>query len=83
MYDFLWKDDLKGNFYEFISAEPGLFILNREVDRLLRVEKQVLDIPSVLPIGPVAFHGFAIEWKTQYASVLHEEAKVGFVYLKV
>ncbi|XP_064629693.1 uncharacterized protein LOC135488785 isoform X2 [Lineus longissimus] len=84
MYDFLWKDDLKGNFYEFISAEPGPFILNREVDRLLRVEKQVMAIPSVLPTGPVALitdpvknalHGFAIEWKTQYASVLHEEAK--------
>jgi dynein heavy chain len=46
---------------------------------------QVLNIPQVLPVGPVclltdpikdALHGFAMAWKNQYASVLHEEAKV-------
>ncbi len=45
----------------------------------------MLNIPVELPIGPVilvtnpvkdALHGFAMAWKTQYASVLHEEAKV-------
>ena len=42
-------------------------------------------IPDELPVGPIilvttpiknALHGFAIAWKTQYASILHEEAKV-------
>ena len=53
--------------------------------RLLKVEQKVLAIPSHLPVGPIvlltdpirnALHGFAMAWKTQYASVLHEEAKV-------
>ena len=48
---------------------------------------QVLGIPSLLPVGPVcllsdpikdALHGFSMAWKTTFASVLHEEAKVGY-----
>lgn len=27
MYDFLWKDDMYGNYYEFIQNEPGIFSL--------------------------------------------------------
>ncbi len=60
-----------------------------QVERLLKIEKKVLNIPAELPIGPVilvtnpvkdALHGFAMAWKTQYASVLHEEAKVNSQY---
>ncbi|KAJ8314952.1 hypothetical protein KUTeg_007102 [Tegillarca granosa] len=83
-YNFLWKDDLHGNFKEFISAEPTMFVLKREVERFLYIEKKVLSIPKVLSVGPVclhtdpikdALHGFAMAWKIQYATVLHEEAK--------
>ena len=64
---------------------PGITAINREVERLLKIEKKVTNIPNVLPVGPVALHtnpikdalhGFAMAWKNQYASVLHEEAKV-------
>lgn len=84
-YDFLWKDDMQGNYEEFIGADPGIFAIKREVERLLYIEKKVLAIPKVLPVGPIclntdpikdALHGFAMAWKTKYASVLHEEAKV-------
>jgi len=53
--------------------------------RFLYIEKKVLGIPGVLPVGPIclqtdpikdALHGFSMAWKTQFASVLHEEAKV-------
>ena len=53
--------------------------------RFLYIEKKVLGIPRILPVGPVclqtdpikdALHGFSMAWKTQFASVLHEEAKV-------
>ncbi len=62
-------------------------VFNHQVERLLKIEKKVLNIPVELPIGPVilvtnpvkdALHGFAMAWKTQYASVLHEEAKVKY-----
>lgn len=84
-YDFLWKDDLHGNFAEFMESDPGTVALEREVERMLGVEKKVLAIPERLPVGPVclhtnpikdALHGFAMAWKTQFASVLHEDAKV-------
>ncbi|XP_067674368.1 uncharacterized protein [Haliotis asinina] len=83
-YNFLWKDDMHGNFHEFISADPGMVAIKREVERFLYVEKKVLGIPNCLPIGPIclhtdpikdALHGFAMAWKTKFASVLHEEAK--------
>ena len=76
---------MHGNFYEFIQADPGIVAIKREVERFLYIEKKVLGIPSVLPIGPIclttdpikdALHGFSMAWKTKFASVLHEEAKV-------
>ena len=62
-----------------------MFAIKREVERFLFIEKKVLSIPRVLPVGPIclqtdpikdALHGFAMAWKTQFASILHEEAKV-------
>ena len=62
-----------------------MFLINKEVERMLKIERKVLDIPVILPVGPVclhtnpikdSLHGFAMAWKNQYASVLHEEAKV-------
>ncbi|XP_055954878.1 dynein axonemal heavy chain 8 [Patella vulgata] len=83
-YNFLWKDDMHGNFSEFINADPGIRAIKREVERFLSIEKKVLGIPTLLPVGPVclytdpikdALHGFAMAWKTKFATVLHEEAK--------
>ncbi|XP_076466964.1 uncharacterized protein LOC143298129 [Babylonia areolata] len=83
-YNFLWKDDMHGNFNEFIVADPGALAIKREVEHYLYIEKKVLGIPSLLPVGPVclhsdpikdALHGFSMAWKTTFASVLHEEAK--------
>ena len=110
VYDFLWKDDMYGNFFDFIRHDPGInhrpflpnclehlqsmplcmcftgvYIINKEVERMLKIERKVLDIPVILPVGPIclhtnpikdSLHGFAMAWKNQYASVLHEEAKV-------
>lgn len=56
-----------------------------QVERLLRVETQLLRIPKNLVVGPIildtspiknALHGFSMAWKARYADVLHEEAKV-------
>lgn len=85
MHEFLWKDDMVSNYNEFVSFDPGNEAMKREVDRLLRIEHQVLSIPERLPVGCVllvtnpvkdALHGFAMTWKQKYASALHEEAKV-------
>ena len=32
-YNFLWKDDLHGNFSEFTSQDPGMFAIKKEVER--------------------------------------------------
>ncbi|XP_055889444.1 dynein axonemal heavy chain 8-like isoform X3 [Biomphalaria glabrata] len=83
-YNFLWKDDMHGNFNEFISAAPGTIAIKREVERYVSLEKKVLSIPGILPVGPISLfsdpikdslHGFSIAWKTKFASVVHEEAK--------
>ena len=84
-YDFLWKDDMYGSYYDFIANDPGTFAIKREVERLLHIEEKIQDIPKILPIGPIsletrpitdALYGFAMQWKSQYAQVLHEEGKV-------
>ncbi|XP_071504103.1 dynein axonemal heavy chain 5-like [Diadema antillarum] len=83
-YDFLWKDDMYGSYYDFIANDPGTFAIKREVERLLHIEDKIKGIPKILPIGPVcletrpitdALYGFAMQWKAQYAQVLHEEGK--------
>ena len=60
-------------------------VINTEVEQLLKIEKKVIAIPNNLPVGPIclhtdpvkdALHGFAMAWKGQYASLLHEDAKV-------
>ena len=84
-YDFLWKDDMYAAYYDFIDNDPGTFAIKREVERLLHIEEKIQAVPRVLPVGPIcletrpitdALYGFAVQWKTQYAQVLHEEAKV-------
>ncbi|XP_041462850.1 dynein heavy chain 8, axonemal-like [Lytechinus variegatus] len=83
-YDFLWKDDMYGTYYDFIANDPGTFAIKREVERLLHIEDKIQGIPKILPIGPIsletrpitdALYGFAMQWKAQYAQVLHEEGK--------
>lgn len=84
-YNFLWKDDMRGHHEEFMRAGPSLVVVSREVERLLKIEKNVLAIPPTLGVGAIclhmqwvkdALHGFAMTWKNLYASVLHDEAKV-------
>lgn len=84
-YDFLWRDDMYGTYYDFISNDPGTMTIKREVERLLHIENKIKDVPDILPVGPIcletrpirdALYGFAVQWKSQYAQVLHEEAKV-------
>lgn len=67
-----------------MQSDPGMFAIKREVERYLYIEKKVLAIPEILPVGPIclktdpikdALHGFAMQWKSHFASVLHEEAK--------
>ena len=45
-YDFLWRDNMKLNFSEFMEGKPGESALSIEVDRLLRLENQVSPIPE-------------------------------------
>ncbi|CAG5121564.1 unnamed protein product, partial [Candidula unifasciata] len=83
-YNFLWKDDMHGNIQEFIMADPGEVAIKREVEHYLHLEKNIMEIPSKSPVGPVSLFtdpikdcllGFSVTWKTKFASVLHEEAK--------
>ena len=89
-----WKNGLNGTPLKSfkvrgnLKAWPtilGVVAINREVERLLKIEKKVVAIPQILPVGPIclqtnpikdALHGFSMAWKNQYASVLHDEAKV-------
>ncbi|XP_033113255.1 dynein heavy chain 5, axonemal-like isoform X2 [Anneissia japonica] len=83
-YDFLWQDNMHGTYFDFISNDPGMHAIQREVERLLHIEEKIQAIPKVLPVGSIclqtspikdALYGFAVQWKSQYAQSLHEEAK--------
>nr|XP_014351636.1 PREDICTED: dynein heavy chain 8, axonemal-like [Latimeria chalumnae] len=83
-YDFLWKNDLNGQCDELTTANPELFVINKEVERLLKTQQKIQDIPEILDIGCICLDlslikdtlkGFAGVWKFKYASVLHQDAK--------
>ncbi len=84
-FDFLWQDDLQVLFEAFVEANPGLRAFQREVERLQKVEQDLVSIPDEMSLGalllstaPVkdCLYGFAIAWKICYAQPLHEHAKV-------
>jgi hypothetical protein len=71
-------------FSEYMSTNPSELAIKKEVERLANIEKQVLEIPEYLNIGPICLNtdsiktslkAFAYTWKCKYASVLHEIAK--------
>ena len=35
VYDFLWKDDMQGNYTDFISHDPGSAAIQREVYQMV------------------------------------------------
>ena len=47
LYDFLWKDDMRGNFNEFMESKPHVTGLQKEVQRMCDIQKAVTDIPLV------------------------------------
>ena len=48
LYDFLWKDDMKGNFNEFMSSSPHTNQLQSEVQRMCDIQNAVTSIPIVI-----------------------------------
>ncbi len=84
LFEFLWKEDLNSLFAEFMQFEPGEATLKKEVERLTRIEKQIIEMPQYLNIGPICLNtdsvktslkAFSYTWKCKYASVLHEMAR--------
>jgi dynein heavy chain, axonemal len=84
LFEFLWKDDLENVFNIFMSENPSETKVKNEVERLAKIEKQILLIPLYLNIGPVCLNtdaiktslkAFAYKWKCKYASVLHNMAR--------
>ena len=76
---------MTGNFLEFVRLNPELFVISREVDRLMEIESQVSALPSALHCGAICLLtgpiketlvGFATAWKNLYSSVIMQEAKV-------
>ena len=53
LFEFLWKEDLNTLFNEFIKHNPTEYEIKREVERLVKIEKKVIEIPDFLNIGPV------------------------------
>ena len=41
VYDFLWKDDMQGNYTEFISHDPGSAAIQREVYQVVPEKKKL------------------------------------------
>jgi dynein heavy chain len=84
LFEFLWKEDLNYLFTEFMKYEPNEYEIRREIERLVKIESQILEIPDYLNIGPICLNTnsvrvslktFAYNWKCKYASVLHELAR--------
>ncbi|XP_077973667.1 uncharacterized protein LOC120348568 isoform X2 [Styela clava] len=83
-YNFLWKDDMHRAYSDFMCASPNISAIRKEVENLLDIEQKISSIPVTLPAGCIvlcpgpimdALQGLAAAWKTQYALVLHEDAK--------
>lgn len=85
VYEFLWKDDVIGNFKEFVNLNQEMCVIIGEIDRLMTTENQVTELPPVLHCGAICLItqplketliGFATASKNLYTSVLMQEAEV-------
>lgn len=85
VYEFLWKDDVIGNFQEFVHLNPEMCVISGEIDRLMVIENQVTVLPPVLQCGAIylitqplkeTLIGFTTASKNLYTSVLVQEAEV-------
>ena len=84
LFEFLWKEDLNYLFDEFMKYNPSEYEIRCEIERLVKIESRILEIPNYLNVGPiclntnsvrVSLRTFAYNWKCKYASVLHELAR--------
>ncbi|XP_029452717.1 dynein gamma chain, flagellar outer arm-like [Rhinatrema bivittatum] len=83
-YDFLWKDDLKRQWKEFLAASCDPFLICKELERVFNIEQEIEAFKEVSQVGcccldfsliKETLKGFAGAWKFQYAAVLHQEVK--------
>ena len=84
-YDYLWRDDKKSAYNDFMSKDPSLEDFEAELKKYDLVEHEIVGIPEKHNIGALSldttplktsFSQEARMWKKQYAQNLHEQAKV-------
>lgn len=87
-FDFLWKKDHYESFQEFMATDPSTKEIHMEVEKFVAIEKEIAAISSVILIGLISVNvdplkyslqAMVVNFKTLYASVLHEDAKVKLI----
>ncbi|XP_044146080.1 dynein axonemal heavy chain 5-like isoform X2 [Bufo gargarizans] len=83
-YDFLWADNMYRQSEEFLTSNPSLDTVHKEVKRFLKIEEQIKEYPEVFPLGCICLDysliketlkGFVGSWKCHYANILHQCVK--------
>jgi len=84
-FDYLWKDNKKKAYEEFMSKAPSLEDFEAELKRYDQVEQEIMRIPEKHNIGALSLDtnplktALSLEartWKKQYAQNLHQQAKL-------
>ena len=87
-FDFLWTKDRYESFEGFMSTDPSSKEVHLEVEKFVAIEQEIAAISSVILIGMISINidplkyslqAMVISFKTLYASVLQEDAKVKLI----
>jgi dynein heavy chain len=84
-YDFLWKQDKLKAYAEFMATQSTLDDFEIELKKYVSLDAEITRIPPKHTIGAmsletapmkIALKSEAAEWKMQYSTNLHQQAKV-------
>ena len=84
-YDVLWQQDLHSSYRQFLNSGPDDRDCYLQVESLLQLEEDLDAIPDAFAVGPFvlstrpvknSFKAWAVSWKTEFVSFLHNKAKV-------
>ena len=86
-FDFLWQQDLHASYQRFLDTRPQQSECSVHIENFMEVEEKIGQFQEVFVVGPLqlstrpvknSFRSLALAWKYEFASFLHQQAKVSF-----
>lgn len=85
LYDFLWQQDMHSTCKYLLSSQPKTEDCSSHIENFMILEEKIEGLRTVFSVGPLqlssrpvknSLRALAVTWKIEFASYLHEQAKV-------